>query len=152
MIKYSKNLEDNPDNIYLKCGECDSGVLPLYPREDEVNQCNNCNAKGNIVDVCAFCYKNVDRRATVCPNCNATREIYGDEKFENIIPPHKWLKGIFIFIFLFFTSYIIALIFDNQWIGHIGSFLSVIISLNSSHGKKNAFDIHVVPHRSDWYR
>jgi hypothetical protein len=167
MIKYSEylynehnnsNLEHNKDEPgvkYLKCGLCDIGVIPPGIGSDTFYQdslCNNCNARGKNIEECGFCYKFVDRRATVCPSCNATREIFGEERFETVIPPNKWLKGIFIFIFLSLITLIIANIFDNPWILLIGGLLTGIISRKFSYGKNYAFDIHVIPDSSDWYR
>jgi len=155
MIKHSQYLEDNPEYQYLKCGSCDIGVIPppqgggMYYQD---SLCNNCNARGKVIETCAFCYKFVDRRATICPSCNATREIFGEEKYETIIPPNKWLKGIFIFIFLSLITLIIASIFDSPWILLIGGLLTGIISRKFSYGKNYAFDIHVIPDSSDWYR
>ena len=151
MIKYSKYLEDHPDNLYLKCGACDIGVSP-YTGLYEDKFCNNCKVKGKIIDKCAFCHSQVSSLATVCPSCNATREIFGEEKYETIIPPNKWLKGIFIFIFLSLITLIIASIFDSPWILLIGGLLTGIISRKFSYGKNYAFDIHVIPDSSDWYR
>ena len=151
MIKYSKYLEDHPDALYLKCGACDIGVSPYTgPYEDQ--WCNNCKVKGKNIDECAFCYSEVSRLATVCHSCNATREIFGEERLENIIPPNKWLKGILIFIFLSLITLIIALILDNPWILLIGGLITGIISRKLSYGKNYAFDVHVIPDSSDWYR
>ena len=149
MIKYSKYLEDHPDIKYIKCGACDIGVSPY---QDYNIGCNNCNATQKKIDQCAFCYKSVAPLASVCNGCYATREIFGNERLENIIPPNKWLKGIFIFIFLSLITVIIASIFDNPWILLIGGLLTGIISRKFSYGKNYAFDIHVIPDSSDWYR